>query len=357
MTNLSTQYTAVMKFLKDNDDFSIFYHLDCDGITSAALLTEAINRLGKRVYAYRPTNYEDFKPHLDLSDFSKNIIICDVAGTVVGRNISLFSGKNLCVLDHHELAEPECDVYVNPKMWGDDVYTPCALLTYRLLKGLVKDLDWVSLIGTLSDAGGKENKDFVFDVCKKYGVEPGSHEFLLDNIFGRAGELINNMVIEYERHGADEALGILLLSKSLKELMDNERLRSTTEKIDKNIKSLIVEFATKSEKRDNLIYFFEMDPEKRRYASTLSTVLSMHGYGDRVIVIMTKVKNSVEKISIRASNVGIDLPDILKHVFKHMKGSGGGHKPAAGAQIEPNDKEKFKKLFVEETMVRLEKPL
>ncbi len=338
----------VMRFISEGDNFSIFYHLDGDGITSAVLLATALKRLGKNVSYYRPTNYEDFTNGINMDEVTDRIILCDIAGQPVEKGLGLFSGKSICLLDHHELIEGKNFPYINPKMWGDDTYTPCALLTYRLFEDKLKDLDWVAMMGWISDAGPKDDKEFGLRTLKKYNMEPGKHDFLLDNAFGRAAEMTNNMIIEYGRAGADEAVGILLSSNSLAEFMDNERVKNASKKVDKNIAELLDEFDERSERVIDLIYFFEMPSSKKRYAATLSTALSLNKYRNNVVVIMTKVKGDVEKVSIRATGLKVRLPEALREVFKHIKGSGGGHDQASGAQIRPEDTDKFKSLIAAE---------
>lgn len=343
----------LMKFIEENDDFSIFYHIDGDGITSAVLLTNALRRLGKNVAFYRPTNYEDFENGINLSEATKNIIICDLDGHPLIKNIDMFAGRNLCLIDHHELISGETFPYVNPKAWGDNTYTPCSLLVYYLFEGLLKDLDWVAMIGWISDAGAKDSKEFGLRILKKYEMDRGKHEFLLDNAFGRAAEMTNNMIIEHGRIGADEAVGVFLASNSLNDFMDNERIRSASVRVDKNLKSLLDEFDGRSERSGDRIYFFEVDPKKKRYSSTLATALGLNRYSNSVIVIMTKVKADTMKISIRATGLKVRIPDALREVFKQIKGSGGGHDQAAGAQIRPEDKDRFKLLFSDEIKKQL----
>jgi single-stranded DNA-specific DHH superfamily exonuclease len=343
----------VFDFIKERDRFSIFYHIDGDGITSAVLLTAALKNFGKEVVFYRPTNYEDFENGIGMSEVTENIIICDLDGHQMQRNFGQFNGRNVCLIDHHEIVNAENFIYINPKMWGDLTYTPCALLIYRLFEDKIKDLDWIAMIGWISDAGAKDDKSFGIKTLEKYGMERGKHEFFFDNDFGRAAEMTNNMIIEYGREGADEVVGMLLSSNSVKDFMENERLKSASNKVDRNLKYLADDFDKRSECVEDLIYFFEMPSSKKRYSPALSTMLGLNKYKNNVIVIMTRIKGDVMKISMRATGLSIRLPDILRAIFKQIKGSGGGHDQASGAEIRPEDKEKFKVLFAEEVKKQL----
>ncbi len=347
---------AIIDFIKANDDFSIFYHLDGDGITSAAILAQAIEKLGKRLHGVRPTNYEDFENGINLSDFSDTIVICDLQ--VLESYIPELKAKNLCVIDHHEVINHAGIIYINPKMWGDLTYTPCALLTYRLFEKFVPESDWVSAIGLVSDAGGKENDKWLREVAGKYGVKLKDDEYLYDNEFGLVASMLNSMTLQYGREGADEALGILLQTRSLNELLANQKLVSANNNAKKEVYRLREDFENKKEAYGDLIYFFDVPSIKKRYSSSVITPLSMEkGYYGKILVFMTRVNSDTMRVNIRANGLDVKLPHALRGIFTKIKGNGGGHDPAAGASIRPQDKDKFKTLFAEEIRKQLDKKL
>ncbi len=335
----------VIDFSKNNDDFTILYHLDTDGIVSAALLTKVLETLGKKVVSYRPTNYEDFET-LDVSECSGSVFICDMQ--LREKYFGLFSGRKLCVIDHHEPINAEGFAYINPKMWGDMKYTPASLLVYKIFGDYISGYDWLSAVGLVGDSGGKDNGEFVEDTAGKYAVKLGSDEYMYDNSFGEAASMIGSMTSLYGRNGAEEALGIILLCGSLASLLSNQTLRTADNTVNSELKKLNDEFEAKKEKY-GIIYFFEMDPKYKRYGSTLVTALSFRKkYYGSVLVFMTKINHKLVRINIRANGVEIRLPDILREIFKKIKGEGGGHDKASGGSINARDKEAFKKLFIEE---------
>ncbi len=346
--------TRVMDFIKKNDNFSIFYHLDSDGITSAVILSTALEKMGKRVYSFRVTNYEDFEKGIDLSYFSDNIILCDMQPSK--SFMDRFNNRKLCVIDHHELIDNDNIVYINPKMWGDMTYTPCSLLTYRLFKDFIPELDWVAAIGVAGDSGGKENGDFVRKVAKRNVVQLKNDEYLFDNDFGLASIMIGSMTLQYGRIGAEEAVGIIKSTPSLKDLIENQRLVSASASAKKELLSLREHFEQKKELYDDLVYFFEANPLKKRYSSSLITPLSLEKeYYGKVIVFMTRINSKTTRVNIRANGVNIKLPEVLKEIFKEINGNGGGHNMAAAAAIRPTDTEKFKRLFLEESKKNISK--
>ncbi len=335
----------VRNFVEKNNDFTIFYHFDTDGIVSAALLTEALKTFKKGVYYYRPTNYEDYEK-MDMEEYSQNIIVCDMQ--IREDQLTLFKRKNLCIIDHHQIINADDIAYANPKLWGDNTYTPCSFLMYKIFKKEIKKLDWLSAIGLIGDSGGKENSGFVKDVSNKYNIKLGNDEFMYDNDLGKAAGMIGAMTTVYNRDGADEALGVLMNSNSINDILKNERFIYAEKKVRKELDYLKKDFEQNAEKIGK-IYFYELNPKKKRYSSTLVTELSFDKkYYGNVLVFMTKINARDMRLNLRANGVDIHLPVILKNIFNKMKGEGGGHDKASGGSINYKDMEKFKKLFLEE---------
>ena len=343
----------IIDYIKENNDFSIFYHLDGDGIASAAILIKAIEYRRKSISSVRPTNYEDFEGKIDLSDFSDNIILCDMQ--VSSSFLLELKTKNICIIDHHELIDYSGIRYINPKMWGDNTYTPCSLITYRIFESIVPESGWIAAVGLVSDAGGKEQREWLKTAATKYEVKLKDDEYLYDNEFGLAASMLNSMTVRYGREGADEALGTVLRAKSLNALITDEKLLSANNSVKNETYLLRAGFEHEAERHDGLVYFYEVPRMKKRYSSAVITPLSIEpGYYGKVIVFMSKIKADTLRINMRANGLDIRLPVALKAIFKKIKGNGGGHDHASGASIHPKDKEKFKLLLVEEIKRQIE---
>ncbi len=335
----------VRDYVSQHDDFSIFYHMDGDGVVSCALLNKVLSSMGKNIVHYRATNYEDFD-RLDLSEYTKNIIICDI--NVSEKNLEAFRNHSTCVIDHHELISGDGIVYLNPKMWGDDTYTPCSLVVYRIFSDLLGGYEWIAAVGIASDSGGKSNKDFMEFAAEKSGIKLGSDEYAHDNDFGKCADMVGSLINIYNRDGSDEALGILISGKDLNETIKNERLLAAEKHVRKELDELFKRFEDEKEVHGKVI-FFKLDPKKKRYSSTLVTTLSFKPeYSNSIILFMTRINSRLIRINARASNVeGVSLPAAFREVFKTIKGTGGGHDKAAGASIEAKDEETFKKLILD----------
>ncbi|MGC8698706.1 MAG: DHH family phosphoesterase [Candidatus Acidifodinimicrobium sp.] len=343
--NIDLSSKKVEEFIRGNDDFTVLYHMDCDGVVSAVLLKREIESIGKRVKTFRASNYEDFET-LDAFSLSNSVIICDME--VKPENLDVFHGKNLCVIDHHGIVglEKEKNVlYINPKLWGDLKYTPCSLLEYRLFERHVSDLDWLAAVGLIADSGGKENADFVRSVAAKYSIELKDDEFLFQNDFGVAGDIINSLIILYRRKGAGIAVKTLSKAKSLKEILSNMELLKAYDKIRKESERLSRKFE-REKVVSGIVEFFENSQSDKAFSSTLITALShsKEHYG-KIIVFLTDIGENKVRVNIRANGVEVRIPEILNKIFQEIEGEGGGHDKAAGATINQRDKERFKSEF------------
>ena len=182
----------------------------------------------------------------------------------------------------------------------------------------------------------------------------GKDEYLYDTEFGTAAEMIGDMTTRYGRAGAEEALGILLISGSLKDILENPRLMSAKKTVDVEIKKLKEAFELHAEKPLKNLIIFELDPKYRRYSSTLITSISFDKkYYGNIIVFMTMIKDGLLRLNLRANGVEIRLPEVLREIFQKIKGEGGGHDKASGGTIKEKDKDEFKKLLIEAVKRRL----
>ncbi len=328
--NIAENRNKVIEFFKDHKKISLFYHIDCDGITSATLAISALKKYGFSDIESQPINYEDFDK---IQTRDRSFVFLDI--NLPKQIYSNLANYGLCMIDHHALVEDSSKfVYVNPKMWGDYTYTPASLITYLLFEPDIEVLDWIAAIGVISDAGGKSQLSFIRKTAEKYGIQLKDNDpFLMKNKFGEAADMINSLTIEYDKEGSEKALAILLNTKTLNELLENKELRGTFERVNERIEKIIEKFDKNSEVRGN-IFFFDMPEEYSKYSSTIATKLGLDPeYSGRIIVIGKDIDEERKRLSIRANGVDVDLNDIIKKIVSEIGGEGGGHDKAVGALI------------------------
>jgi single-stranded DNA-specific DHH superfamily exonuclease len=345
---IGTYRKAALRFIRDHDNFSLLYHNDTDGIVSAFFITKTLRSLGKKISESMPMDYSDFEKRR-MPRLTKDVITCDIGAS--GMNLSkTLRGKNILVIDHHELVPPRKFLLINPKAWGDFRYTPCSLLTYLLFGDYAEGYAWLSAVGTVADAGAKDNKKFVKNAAKTCGIGMGKDQYMWDTDFGKAAGMINSMTVLHGKKGSRKALSILLGSESIDEVLKENVLVRAYKTTNREITSILKDFRKRHEDIDGKIYIYELNPKDDNYNSTMATILGLKKeFSRKIIVMMVKDRGTKNmRVSLRANGVGkgASLPKALEKVFDKMDGQGGGHNKAAGATIKAKDKEKFKALLV-----------
>ncbi|MEM2160814.1 MAG: DHH family phosphoesterase [Candidatus Nitrosotenuis sp.] len=150
--------------IRNNKNISVVTHIDCDGLTSGAIMTKALIRAGAKVTVrttkeMNPTIIRSM--HSDSRDFH---IITDLGGGFAKQfNESL--GKNWFVLDHHEIAQEEHDdeCVINAWKFGiDGGIEICAggmaFLAAKALDKANSDLAPVAVVSALGDRQDQGDK-------------------------------------------------------------------------------------------------------------------------------------------------------------------------------------------------------
>lgn len=153
-------YKKAKEIILENDDIMIYSHTDCDGISSGAILTTILERIGKDydIDFVSLDKLEDLPIDHDLTIFS------DLgSGQPVEKNAT--EDSNIIILDHHPPLRDKnyrntasCNfLEINPMHYGiNGTYYICGGgLCYYLAKEFgFDDLSW---IGVLSAVGDMQN--------------------------------------------------------------------------------------------------------------------------------------------------------------------------------------------------------
>lgn len=346
------------KVLKNSKRAVLLYHIDTDGVCSAKLMSEALQRLNIQVVNYFPTtpkllNSNDFQKGINRSD-ADLIIIVDVE---VRENTSLVKNnkdKNIIVMDHHSIDEiPKHDniIYINPKLEGVKDYTPAAKIVYDTINQIIdiSDLDWVAVVGVIGDSAGNVFPDFVKKIMKKYKVKIGKDKkHFFDSFFGTLSNMINSGKIVKGNDGASTALKLLQDTKTPNEFYEHAyKLRDWNNKIEDYLERVKLDFEKEKEKVEGLdLYFFSFKPEFT-IGSVLSTIIAFEKPHNTII--MFSKKNGVTTINYRRQDKKYDMGLLAKNSVKGLlRAGGGGHVPAAGGHIQTKDLNALKSNIIKE---------
>jgi single-stranded-DNA-specific exonuclease len=131
---------------------AVFGDYDVDGVTSTALLTEALGHLGWKLHCYLPHRLEEgYGLSQDaiencLRKTPATLLLAVDCGSTAGPSINWLrqKGVDTVVLDHHQVAapRPEAVALVNPQLLGDagsSFKDLCSVgLAFKLAHALVK---------------------------------------------------------------------------------------------------------------------------------------------------------------------------------------------------------------------------
>ena len=154
--------------IKTRKQILVTTHIDCDGITSGSIITNALIRAGAKC-TVRTTN--EFSSNLvqKLRSEEKDFHIITDLGGGFGKEINDNLGDNWFVLDHHEIPEEEHDIenVINAWKFGIDGGKEICAGGMAYLAGLSldkknRDLSAVAVVSAIGDRQDQgEKKAFI----------------------------------------------------------------------------------------------------------------------------------------------------------------------------------------------------
>jgi single-stranded-DNA-specific exonuclease len=148
---------AADKLVNSQGIIRIVTHNDCDGITSAAILSKALKRLEKKfVLSFVKNLTPEVLREIALEDY-KTIVLTDLGSNSLEQINSILNEKDVFILDHHQVQNFNFKgTIVNPLLHGVDGETGISaagvvyLLT-KLMDSKNKENAYIALIGAIGD--------------------------------------------------------------------------------------------------------------------------------------------------------------------------------------------------------------
>ena len=134
-----------------NEDFALVSHMDADGISSCAILSTALDRLGIS-HSYQCIKLNEFAS-VEPAD---NMIFSDLGSGQQDELRALFPAANVTIVDHHQFEASQYRHHFNPFMAGHDGGTEISgsgmsYFLARALDAANTDLAALAVVGAVGD--------------------------------------------------------------------------------------------------------------------------------------------------------------------------------------------------------------
>lgn len=166
--HLSNFNDVISDLIKNNKDISVVTHIDCDGLTSGAIMTKALIRAGAKV-TVRTTKEMSTQTIKTMESDSRDFHVITDLGGGFGKQLNESLGQNWFVLDHHEISEEEHenDNIINAWKYGinggiEICAGGMAFLAAKALDRKNSDLAPIAVVSALGDRQDQgEKKSFL----------------------------------------------------------------------------------------------------------------------------------------------------------------------------------------------------
>ena len=328
------QVEEIKSYISKSENPLIFYDDDPDGLCSYLLLDKFYQK-GKGIVVKG-------KPVLDIEylrkvkEYSPDLIIV-LDKPMISQEFIDSVNVPIVWIDHHPVVQRKGVHYYNPKIKYPDSYTPTTTLVYQITN---QDL-WIAAIGSLADWHIPE---FIREFKKLYpDLIPeikAPEQIIFETKLGKLIRIFS-FLLKGKTSDVSKSINIIKKINDPREIINQESSRGKflykrAEKISKLYEELL-EKAVKYSENDEKILLFIYPSSKISFTSELSNEL-LYKYPDKIIII-GREKDEEIKLSLRSSK--IELPPLIKKALEGVKGYGGGHTKACGANISKDDFKTF----------------
>ncbi len=172
---------AVSKFKELNAPVRIISHLDCDGLTSASILSAAFQKQDvKFSLSIIPNLTETILKQLSLESY-KTYFFLDLGSGMLKEIEEALPEKNIFILDHHQPQDSLTNInHINPHLFSlDGSEISAAGITYFFAKELNQEnikLSHLGIIGAIGDMQGKNGFSEIVNLILDDAVKVGKIE-------------------------------------------------------------------------------------------------------------------------------------------------------------------------------------
>ena len=344
--------------LKDKN-ICIIHDTDCDGLTSAFLITKVLESVGAKPKLYiTETSRDKFLDSENMNKIREDninfIFVADIG--LKGSNLMFqyeelrSEGVKFMIFDHHEYSSElsnKDSVYIHPiTLVGKEQAAYCtSKLVYDSLYAEnniadLKDYDWVYCTGMLGDMAFMDFKDEVLNIINKYEDNPVEINKTMEYYNTKIGKCIGmDIARSINQEAVHEVYKLLSNSKTPDELIGALSEDGKISEAYHVVNYYLENFESMAEVTGDIIWV-EIK-EEYKLNSHISTLISQ-SKPDHTFITYQKIGN-VYGLSARRQDMTYSMRDLIsKCILGLRNANGGGHIPAAGGRVAVEDFETFK---------------
>ncbi|MFT4250140.1 MAG: DHH family phosphoesterase [Candidatus Woesearchaeota archaeon] len=337
-------FRQAQEFVKDCKDKTvhIFHDSDADGIGAGFQLFHAVQAVG---------GVASISTHTDRSEILSEeayraakgvdrVIIADINPKSNGNYDVFrkhFPSTQLLILDHHHVEEYADAVFVHAgelhNVEGADYCT--AKLAYDLTKPVLGDqFIWLAASGVLGDKNENYFPEVLTTALRQEGFSTQ------ESIYSSPIGVINEAIQCSQAIDNDSLQNYLSSLRECNTLREAASLANPHPEVREAFEELVAE-ADKQASTDSVVWVFLNSPYG--ISGWISNAVS-DKHPDTVLVVY-RDKGDAFTMSLRLQSRAFHLGEVVNEVASLVGGSGGGHRPAAGARIPKERFEEFQELF------------
>jgi len=312
--------------ITSKDVIAIIHHDDGDGFCAGILYYDWCKSKNAQAQQFTYEIGRTKLKNIDLEKFNK-FIVTDIASNLIAEDLELIKQKQVLYADHHPRDTPIPEEILE-LVTTDQGYLPSS----RTAGELTNLKPWLSLIGTITDAGElyPENQNFIDKNLKKINTT-------LDKFKQNISSVVTNFLTYFDKD-FPKAFEILQQINSIEEV---SKLKQYSEPVENEVQKFVEEYEAKKEKLGDINYYY-FEPH---YSIKVEVAGIISRKNPNNIYIFASPKNDGKDISFsaRGQSKKLDMAELLKAGTNGLKDTNaGGHKAAAGALIQSKDLEQFK---------------
>lgn len=359
------QWERIDRFLMSfspTEKIALIHDADPDGLCSAVIMNRLIARLrGKPadLHLPPPTGTRN-TVHPEIFALLKKRKVAKAVFTDLAVHEDAEAMKRLgrqceaLIIDHHAFFQDVTSdrvVLAAPQLLADDI-EPARYASSKLAYDFanrhadLSDCDWIAATGVISDMASSAWQEFLAEVFARHGLKPNPKDWFHTDLGTISGMFLAAMTIAEKN--VNSCFELLMRAQHPKDVLKDRKLAALRKAYDREINTWVTRAPRLMEKQDQLkLIWYEIAP-KYRVNSPVATILSLKPqYRDWVILILSQEKGKV-KLSGRCQSQRVSMSLLLKDAVKGLKeASGGGHVPAAGAELLAKDLRVFKQRILD----------